>query len=470
MRKKITDTSAIYGLGNPGQAKLFRVASGAYVNRRVALVQTSPTEIKLAWSDAPGSSWSNLTTVVSDARDGAFDARMAPNGDIHLVYSNQTTNYLMTRRLTLGEGSWSVGSAVTIYSGAQCFDPSLAIASDNTLWVAYSRFVSPSRSIYAKSSSDNGATWGSGASDAGDQVSGASTFGWSRLVVDSGAVHVVYHDQDTALSMRSRSIGGGSWSAACNIATGSGFDRHFDAGLAPDNRLGVLFNRDQLYYREYDGANWGPLTVLADRPVLCPQLLFDNNIPAALYLDMIGGNLQVPMQTDRRTGSFSTPTRMDDRLAPLQSVLAYNAVGASYEDLTVPAGNQTTGDVYHSATGALIKEAGDALYLGLDARFRFLRLVLSTPGTGGTIVISYFDGTAWNAFTPAGGVSDLSTSPADLLLWTDFNGVPVDWQKRPVNGLSRYWVKIEVASGFATGPVASQVSAASELDRIIFRR
>jgi hypothetical protein len=470
MRKKITDTSAAQGLGNPGQAKLFRVSTGAYVNRRVALVQTSPTEIKLTWSDTPGSNWSNLTSVVSDARDGAFDARMSPNGDIHLVYSIQTTNYLTTRKLTLGEGSWSVGSAVTVYNGAQCFDPSLAIASDGSLWVAYSRFVSPSRSIYVKSSTDDGATWGSGAGDAGDQISGVSTFAWSRLVIDSLSVHTIYHNQDTALSIRSRALSGGSWSTAYNIATGSGFDRNFDAAVAPDNRLGVVFSRDQLYYREYDGANWGALTVLEDQPVICPQLLFENNIPAALYLDMIGGNVQVPMQTDRRTGSFSTPTQLDDRMAPLQSVLLYNAVADSYEDLTVQAGNQTAADVYHSANGSLVKDAGDALYLGLDTRFRFARLVLSTAGTGGTIISSYFDGAEWNAFTPANGVSDLSASPSDLLLWTDFGSIPDDWQKRTVNGLSRYWVKVEVASEFTTGPVGSQISAASELNRIIFRR
>jgi hypothetical protein len=359
---------------------------------------------------------------------------------------------------------------VTIYNGAQCFDPSLGIASDGSLWVAYSRYVSPSRSIYVKSSSDGGATWGSGAGDAGDQVSGSSTFAWSRLVIDPTTVHVIYHDQDTTLSIRSRVLSGGSWSSPYTIASGSGFDRNFDAAVAPDNRLAVLFSRDQLYYREYDGANWGALTVLVDRPVMSPQMLFDNNVPAAVCLDMVGGNIRVALQTDRRSGSFSSPVNLDGRLMPLDSVLLYNAAGDSYEDLTAEAGSQSAADVYHSASGAVVKDPGDALYLGLGARFRSVRLVLSTVGTGGTIITSYFDGAEWHGFTPANGVSALSSSPTDLLFWTDFNSLPVDWQKHAVNGFSRYWVKVEVVSGYQTGPVGSQLTAASELSRLIFRR
>ncbi len=221
MRKKITETTAAWGLGNPGQSKLFRVSSGPYVGRRVALIQTSASEIKLAWSDSPGSGWSSLATVASDACDGAFDARMTSIGDIHLIYSEQSTNYLVTKKLTLGEGSWSVGSKVTVYNGAQCYDPSLAVEPGGKLWLAYSRFVTPTRWIYVKSSSDGGATWGSGIGDAGDQISGGATFAWSRVVIDNNSVHVIYNDQDTALSIRSQPLSGGSWSAQYNIATGS---------------------------------------------------------------------------------------------------------------------------------------------------------------------------------------------------------------------------------------------------------
>ena len=470
MRKKITETTAAWGLGNPGQSKLFRVSSGPYVGRRVALIQTSASEIKLAWSDSPGSGWSSLATVASDACDGAFDARMTSIGDIHLIYSEQSTNYLVTKKLTLGEGSWSVGSKVTVYNGAQCYDPSLAVEPGGKLWLAYSRFVTPTRWIYVKSSSDGGATWGSGIGDAGDQISGGATFAWSRVVIDNNSVHVIYNDQDTALSIRSQPLSGGSWSAQYNIATGSGFDRHFDAGIAADGRLGVAFNRDQLYYREYDGSNWGAVAVLVSQPVMCPQMLFENNVPAVVYLDLIGGDMKVARFTDRRTGSFGSPVVLDDRSAPFDAVLLYDASADSYEDLTSQAASSTAADVYHSSSGCLVKDSGDTIYLGMDARFRIARLVLSTCGAGGSLLVSYFDGADWQAFTPAGGSPDLSAATTDLLFWTDYSSVPADWQKRLVNSQSRYWVKIEVSSGFTTGPVASQVSAASETNRMIFRR
>jgi len=470
MQKKITETTATFGLGYPMQSKLFAVLSGPYTGRRAALIQTSATEIRLAWSDAPGSGWSSLTTVASDAANQTFDARMAANGDIHVVYSEQSTNHLVTRKLTFGEGTWSVGSKVTVYNGAQCYDPSLAIAPEGGLWVSYSRFAAPTRWIYVKSSSDGGATWGSGSGDAGDQIHSGSTFAWSRLVIDSSSVHVIYHDQDTALSIRSQALSGGSWSSPYNIATGSVFDSNFDAGVGDDGRLGVAYNRGQLFYREYDGSNWGAVATLTSLPAVCPQMLFEGNIPAVVYLDPIGGDMRIARFTDRRTGSFEAAKVLDERSAPFDSVLLYDASAAVYQDLTSQAASNTAADVYHSSSGCLVKDSGDSLYLGMDGRFRVARVTLSTLGIGGTLQLSYWDGTSWETFTPANGSADLAASIVDWLFWTDYAAIPVDWQKRVINGQSRYWIRAEVVSDYTTGPVAGQIAAASEIDRLIFRR
>ena len=467
MQKKITETTVINGLGLPPQAKLFAVPAGIYVGRRVALMQTGASEIKLAWSDNPSNGWSSLITVASDAADGSFDARMANNADIHVVYAEESTAYLVTRKLTFGDGTWSVGAKVTINNGAQCYDPSLAIAATGDLWVSYSNFVSPNRTIYIKSSTDEGASWGSGA---GDQISSASLFAWSRVITDSASVHVIYNDQDTALSVRSRLLSGGSWTDAYAIATGSGFDSNLDAGIGSDGRIGVAWVRDQLYYREYDGSNWGAITVVETEPVLCPQVLFENNIPAIVFLDTINGDMKVARFTDRRTGIFSAPAVLDKRNSPFDAVLLYDASAATYQDLTAQASSPTTADVYHSSSGCLLKDSGDVVYLGMDARFRTSRLLLSTVGVGGTVQVSYWDGANWHAFTPANGAVGLDVSVVDLLFWTDYGSTPVDWQKRIVNSQLHYWVKIEVVSGYSTGPVASQISAASEIDRMILRR
>jgi len=469
MHKKITDTTATYGLGNTPQAKLFCVPSGTYTGRRAALIQTSPNEIKLAWSDAPASGWSSLMTVAGDAADECFDARMAPNGDIHVIYCEQSTNYLVTRKLTFTGGTWSVGSKVTVYNGALCFDPSLAIEPGGIIWVSYSRSVSPTRWIHAKSSSDSGATWGSGASDAGAQISGGSMFAWSKLAIDNNSIHVVYHDQDTALSIRSLPLAGGSWSSQYNIASGSGFSG-FDVAIGADGRLGVTYLSDQLYYREFDGNNWGAITSLAAPPVVCPQVLFENNIPAVVFLSDIGSDSTYARFVDRRTGIFCASKVLDGRSAPLDSVLLYDASAAAYEDLTLQAASYNAADVYHSASGCMVKDPGDTLFLGMNERFRIVRLLLSTVAAGGSAQVSYWDGVNWEAFTPPGGNVSFDTSMVDLLLWTDYSSIPVNWQKRLVNSQSRYWIKIEVVSGYTTGPVASQVSATSEITRMIFRR
>ncbi|MCD6249602.1 MAG: exo-alpha-sialidase [candidate division Zixibacteria bacterium] len=470
MQKKITDTTAAFGLGDPYQAKLFRVSSGTYLDRRAVVIQTSPTEIKLAWSDAPSSGWSSLVNVASDATDNTFDAVMTADGDIHVAYTEQSTSYLVTRKLTFSGGTWSAGARVTIYNGAYGYDPSLAVEPGGNLWVSFCRFVSPTRWVQTKSSTDGGATWGSGSADAGDQISTGSMFAWSQCLVDDYSVHVIFNDQDTALSICSQALSGGSWSSQYNIATGSAFGRNFHAAIGCDNRLGVTYYRDQLYYREYDGNNWGAVVVLETEMVTCPQLLFKGNVPAVVYLRHIGNNLKVAQYTDRRTGTFSGPEVLDRRVTLFDAVLLYDASSDSYENLTTEASGDATADVYHSSSGCLVKDAGDILYLGMDARFRLARLVLSTPGVGGTLLVSYWDGTNWQAFTPANGSTDLGSGLIDLLLWTDFSSMPDDWQKLTVNSQTRFWVKLEVGSVFTTGPVGSQISAGSETNRMIFRR
>lgn len=470
MQKKITETTAAYPMGEPYQAKLFRVSSGIYLGRRAAVFQTSPTEIKLAWSDAPAAGWSSLVMVASDATDQSIDAVMTADGDIHVAYTETSTYQLVTRKLTFSGGIWSVGAKVTIYDGTQGYDPSLAVEPGGKLWVSFSRFVSPSRTIRAKSSTDGGATWGSGAADAGDQISAGSMFAWSQCLVDDYSVHVIFNDQDTALSICSQALSGGSWSSQYNIATGSSFGSHFHAAVGDDNRLGVAYYRDQLYFREYDGSNWGAVVVLVTEPVLCPQLVYEGNIPAVVYLKLLGNGSTVATYTDRRTGTFSSPEVLEARSAPLDAVVLYDASSDTYEDLTTEAGSESVADVYHASSGCVVKDAGDILYMGMDVRFASARLTLSTSGVGGTVMVSYWDGTNWQAFTPANGSTDLGSGSIDLLLWTDFSSMPDDWQKLTVNSQTRYWVKLEVNSAFATGPVGTQISAASETNRLIFRR
>ena len=103
MDKKITDITSVFALGHSYQRKLMTVPSGEQFGRLVALIQTSPTDIKLTWSDSPSSTWSALSTIASEAYDGTFDCVMDDLGNVHLVYSEATTGYLVTRKLTIND-------------------------------------------------------------------------------------------------------------------------------------------------------------------------------------------------------------------------------------------------------------------------------------------------------------------------------------------------------------------------------
>lgn len=470
MLKKLTDTTATIGLGHAYQSKLFRVSQGTYAGRLVALFQTSPTEIKLTWSDNPATSWSSLQTVASDAADYSFDARMNAAGDIYMVYSEQTTIYAVTRKLTFSGGTWSVGSKVTIYNGHQCYNPSLAIETGGKLWVTYGRYASPYRYIMVKSSSDDGATWGSGPADIGDELDGPEQFIWSRLIIDSNSIHVISAAQDTHLAIRSQLLTGGGWSSSYNIATGNGFTSSFDVALGADGRMGVVFDDDQMYYREFDGSNWGALITLDSVSGVSPQLLFNYNIPIVVFGQNFAFSQTIMNYTDRKSGSFSAPKILDNRSKTFDSLLLYDASSDTYEDLTAQAESWNTADVYHSGSSAFLKDSGDMVFLGMVNTFHLARVILSTLGSGGTVIYSYWDGANWQAFTPANGNSDLSATEVDLLFWIDYAAIPTDWQKRIVNSQSLYWLKIEVSSTFATAPVGTQISAVPDNSAIIFRR
>jgi len=470
MQTKITEITAAEGLGNDYQHKLFEVPAGPYVGRKVAVIQTSPTDIKLTWSDNRGLSWCTPQTIVNDAADGTCDCVITPDGHLQLVYAKQSVCHLVTRRLTFSGGVWSVGGEVTIYSGGQCYDPSIALAPDSTLWASWSLFSSPTRTIRVKSSSDNGAMWGSGAADSGTQISDPALAAESRLLTDRTAVHVFYTDHDTGMRYRSRALGGGEWSSPYIIASGSSFTRNFDVSVGGDDRIGIAWDNGGLYFREYDGFTWGAIASVDDTPGSPVQLIYQSNVPVIVFLKTFAGSEKVAMYTDRKTGEFATPRPMDNRAKVLDSVVLYHAASQSYHDVTAQAASGSAADVFHSQSGCLLKNAGDIAYVGMDTPFRFTRLNLTTPGVGGTVACSYWDGSNWRAFVPASGANHLNGSWADLLFWQDYRAIPADWQKSLINGATRFWIRILCTSAYTTGPIADQVSAISRLGRLVFRR
>ena len=471
MQKKITESSATYPVGLPPSRKLLKVSSGQYRGRLVAVMQTASGDIKQSWADRPYETWSTPVTIASDAADEPFDCLMDTNGNIHVVYSEVTTKYLVTKKISFSGGSWSIGSKVTIFSSNQCYNPSITIEDSGKLWVSWSRWTTVDYYLHAKSSTDSGATWGSGGADAGDMLTGAVTEVYSKVVIGTSDIFVVYSHGGSTLSVRSRPIIGGSWTTAVDLASSaSDFDEHFDVAVSDNGLVAVAYDQAALKYREYDGVVWSPVVDLDAAEGSSPQLLFNINVPVVVYLSQYATGQEQLMYTSRESGTFATPEPLDPGAGTFDEVLVYDTASSSYNDLPTAAASGTTADVYHSSSSTLLKVQGDAVHLGMDRRFRYLRILLSTIAVGGGLAYSYWNGANWIAFTPAGGAYDFDASDRELLLWSDYDATPDDWQKEALGDDERYWVRIQVTTAFTTGPVGSQITSISNLGAVIVRR
>ncbi|MFH1686760.1 MAG: sialidase family protein [bacterium] len=472
MLSKITQVSGNYPLAAGVSKLLFEVPDGQYRSRKAAVVKTAAGEIKLAWSDQPYVTWSSLTTLAADAADQPFDAVMDEDGHIHLVYSETSTYDLVTRKITFSGGSWTAGSQVTIYAPYESFKPSLVLAADGTLWVGWVRKDGSTYYLQVKSSSDGGATWGSGSSDGGDILTPAVTALDARLAItDRDLYAVCTHGGDT-ISMRSRSLGGSSWAATVDLASATGaMDEHFDVAVAASGLLGVVWDQGGLRYREFNGSNWDSVVELDAEAARWPQLRFNGNVPVVTYLTAVSSDQVLLRYTDRRTGSFSEGAVLDGAATTFANVQIYDLGSFSYADVTSAAASNTTADVYHPASGVMLNGIGDCLCLGMAHPFRYLKLLLATAGSGGTVAYSYWNGQFWQGFTPAGGQYNLDAVDHDLLLWQDYHAIPDDWQKQAVAGQEAlFWIKIQTTSTFTTGPVGSQITAISDLKGLLVGR
>lgn len=470
MLKKITTTTSAGSFGSPPGKKIFKIESGEYANRMIVILKTSNSEIKFATADKPYTAWSAMTTIVNDAEIAPFDAVIDSAGNVHLVYIEQTTKYLVTVKLTYANGTWTVGSKVYIYNGAQTNYPSVAIDSSGELWVAYIKIVTGNFDLYIKNSSDSGATWTAGATSDGTLLKAAASNVAPKVLPSADYLYVVYSLDWSDIKLRAKPSGGSTWGSEFTVASGASLDEHFDAAITPEGLLGIVFDDNAIKYREYDGSNWGSVIVIDASGGEFPQLVFQNNIPIIYYLSAYNSDQIDIKYSHRATGTFSAPQTLSSNRTLFEKLLLYNYSAASYEDLTSAAGNATPADIVHSQNGKFLSQAGDVAYLGLASKFRFIKFLLSTAGAGGVVTYNYWDGSNWVAFTPDNGAFNLDFADYDLLLWDDLNSIPLDWQKSIINGNNLFWIKVETTADFSTAPIGSQITAISDIEAVNIRR
>jgi len=470
MRTKLAETTALWPLGAAGSRALFKIPSGTWRGRMIAVVKTTPLTLAFYWADRPYLSWNGPITIWDSCDHLPFDAVMTLSGDVYIAYSATASTVISATRLTFSDGEWVVGDRVEIYDQYPSSAPSIAVGIDGQLWVAFARAYAAAYDLCVKTSTDGGTTWGSGETDPGNILSSGLQTINPRVVLSLNEAHVLYAANSDSIRVQSRSLAGGSWSDSYTIAGETDQDHSFDAAVSDDGLLGLVFGKSSLKYCDYNGYNWSAPLIIDDLVPSCPQLCFVNQAPTVIYTTESDEGQSVTKYSRRETALFSTPLPLVGGANILENLKLYDSQSGIYADLTTAAASSTTGDVFHPQTNALVAVAGDMVYAGMADRFRYLRIILSTAGSGGTAAYSYFNGSDWVRFIPAGGEYNLNNSDHQLMLWSDLASIPSDWQKRPVDGVNNFWVRIEVLSTFTGSPVASQMTAMSNLKALNLRR
>ncbi len=470
MQTKLSETTVTGGFGSPTGKKLMKVRIGKYAGRMIAVYKTSNNDIKYSFSNSPYNSWSALTTIATDSSSDIIDTVMSDNGDVYLAYCEITTNYMVSIKLSITDNGWTIGSKVYVYNAGYTNTPSITIDTTGKLYISFTKFFVSEFALHVKTSSDNAVTWGASSTDDGEIIATGLLMAIPKIMTSDNDLFVVYIAEWGYIRERSRQLNGTAWSTEYTIASGPNIDKHFDATVLPGGFLGVVYDDAQLNYREYDGNNWSAITVLDTSEAFFPQLTLINNIPVVIYLSEFNTGQFLMKQTNRQAGTFSTPVVLEPRASTFDSLILYDVSSSSYEDKTTESSSATSTDIFHSISSVLCTAIGDKIYCGSDLKFRFIRMLLSTAGIGGLVTYAYFDGINWKSFTPSEGLFHLDNADKEILLWNDFDSTPQDWQKNNVNGVNRFWIKIEVTSAFTTAPVGSQFSSISNLTSTSVRR
>ncbi len=459
MRNFITNSSAFYKAGiSPGK-KIFKINSGPYAGRLAMLMATSGNVFKITYADFPYNVWAVPETMISDSADYPFDAVMSPSGDIYVAYTLGSSYSLVFRKLTFSLGGWHAGTLRTVYNVTGCFYPSILIESTDKLWISFSRQSNSQFMVNAKSSDDDGVTWMNGPDDFGWSIAGPSDSAYSRIIIFGAFLDAIYTLGGAKLALRRKHLTTPVWNSEQEIASGAGLDDNFDVALSENGRMGIVFDDGQLKFREYDGSGWTGISTIDENEGSFPQIRYFDNNPYVVYLSSVGSNQNKLLYSRRVAGSFSDPAILDARKNTFAKVLCFHAGSGTYEDLTSAAADETAGDVLHSESSSLAANAGDALYLGMDDKFNYLKLILSTAGSGGGVEWQYFNGQDWTGFVPSGGAYSFDSLDKELLLWDDYASIEGDWQKKDVAGHYHFWIRALVSSQFNAGPVGTRLTA-----------
>jgi len=135
-----------------------------------------------------------------------------------------------------------------------------------------------------------------------------------------------------------------------------------------------------------------------------------------------------------------------NRDADIDACYSYDDSSSSYSDNTTEA-NSVRGTPFYAFAETVA--VGDCLYIGLSDIFLGITINLSVSGADGVCAWKYYNGSSWTTLSvteDTSGADDLNAS--GKITWS----LPADWVETEVNGVSLYWIKIEVTTKHTTSP------------------
>jgi len=472
MHKLLATTTATRPTGSPPQRKLFKISNGYFKGRLAALYQNSSSGIVLQYANYPYSTWSDAQLVASNCHDSPFSAIMDSNGNIYIAFSG-TDLKIRFVKLTFSSGFWGVGSPVNAVSVDNNYNPFIFKDDSGKLWCFFvNHRISVDSNYYVRaiSSVNDGQNWGTGDTDLGAQLSAATSQICYVTACQVGSLlYAIYATGRSNLNYRAYDLAAAAWDSENSIHSGDYIDDDFAVTVSADKRLGLTFavsTDAKLYFKEFNGSYWSGNQEIEAALSRSPQIKYLGNLPHIIYGKHLGSGYYLIRHAYKSADNF-----ISFDFSPFQGlfdmVFLYNELGGTkFQDKTGAAANESSGDIFHSESSALVAAIGDCIYLGKQSRFFCAAIVLSTAGANGTVAWEYHNGAQWISFTPHSGAYNLDSNDKLVYLWQDADSIPAGWQMNSVNGYSAYWVRARVVTGFSSTPVGTQIIAAAKSDDI----
>lgn len=466
-------STSTYALSFQNQRHIVRAASGTLAMVYQKGSPASSAGLSLVVSRDNGQTWPESLRLVAISNVFGDVARGA-NDDLYVVHSRNGDSLsasadvgFLKLRYQPASDNWGIERQSVVFDSASTTAAYNAVVAwdGTTLWTAYRFRDSAGFRIVVKYSTDDGATWQEAitADAPGPDADETATF-----VQFGNRLALIYYHQNVEFRWRWRFTGDApdQWEPSeliyrvtQNLPSKSSY-----SAVADDaGRIHLLFASKGTQYMRFDGLRWDSAPVLLDAAGTNPKVGTDGTRVRGVWEQAVGSSQSriVWRDYDPDTSTWGAISLLSD---PSEAVPArawcYSAAFASFQDVTVPAGNSKGGDVKHPQTTVMLDGADDTLYIGQETPFHYLSVQLKIAGTGGQVAWEYWNGGGWVAFVPHSGAYHFLTKSAQMHLWESLPSVPADWQQTSVGtGELLYYVRARVVTPFATRPVGSQITS-----------